>query len=76
VCEGPRELIVFDPKAINPILGFGSKTPQKGPFYSGPLESLHTTRDPTFHKKRRKVWDMAFKQTLSDHGPYIEEFTG
>jgi hypothetical protein len=40
------------------------------------MESLHTTRDPTFHKKRRKVWDMAFKQKLSDYGPYIEEFTG
>ncbi|KAG0646070.1 Cytokinin biosynthesis 2 [Hyphodiscus hymeniophilus] len=74
VRTGPRELVIFDPEAIVPILGFNSKT-RKGPFYGAMEQSLHTTRDHDFHKMRRKVWDLAFKQTLADYGPSIEEFT-
>ncbi|KAF7867161.1 hypothetical protein EAF04_005245 [Stromatinia cepivora] len=75
VRTGPRELMISDPAAINLILGSSSKL-QKGPFYGATTpQSLHTTRDPDFHKKRRKVWDIAFKQSLTDYGPRIEEFT-
>jgi hypothetical protein len=59
---GPRELIVFDPAALNPLLGFTSKA-RKGPFYGAMEQSLHTTRDHDFHKRRRKIWDIAFKQS-------------
>ena len=72
--SGPRELIIFDAEAINPILGFNSKA-RKGPFYGAMEQSLHTTRDHEFHRKRRRVWDMAFKQTLADYGSSIENFT-
>lgn len=58
---GPRELIVFDPAAVNQILGASSKL-QKGPFYGAMEQSLHTTQDHDFHRKRRKIWDIAFKQ--------------
>ncbi|KAI9645352.1 hypothetical protein NHQ30_006088 [Ciborinia camelliae] len=74
VRTGPRELMIFDPEAINAILGSSSKL-QKGPFYGTTPQSLHTTRDSDFHRKRRKVWDIAFKQSLTDYGPRIEEFT-
>ena len=62
VCEGPREVTIFDADAIEPILGVNSKT-KKGPFYGSLQQSLHMTRDPDFHAKRRKVWDTAFKQS-------------
>ncbi|APA07309.1 hypothetical protein sscle_02g020790 [Sclerotinia sclerotiorum 1980 UF-70] len=75
VRTGPRELMIFDPAAINLILGSSSKL-QKGPFYGATTpQSLHTTRDTDFHRKRRKIWDIAFKQSLTDYGPRIEEFT-
>ncbi len=48
---------------------------RKGPFYGAMQQSLHITRDHAFHKRRRKIWDMAFKQTLEDYGPTIEGFT-
>lgn len=63
-CQGPRELTIFDPAAISVILGASSKL-HKGPFYgSTSPESLHTTRDSDFHRKRRKIWDLAFKQCI------------
>ncbi|TGO40918.1 hypothetical protein BHYA_0029g00270 [Botrytis hyacinthi] len=75
VRTGPRELTIFDPAAISVILGASSKL-HKGPFYgSTSPESLHTTRDSDFHRKRRKIWDLAFKQSLADYGPRIAEFT-
>ncbi|KFZ12717.1 hypothetical protein V502_06954 [Pseudogymnoascus sp. VKM F-4520 (FW-2644)] len=69
---GPRELSVLDTAALIPMLGVRM---EKGPFYGAMERSVHTNRDATFHKKRRKVWDMAFKQTLADYGPTIEDFT-
>ncbi|KAK8911062.1 hypothetical protein QC760_000124 [Botrytis cinerea] len=75
VRTGPRELILFDPAAISVILGASFKL-HKGPFYgSTSPESLHTTRNSDFHRKRRKIWDLAFKQSLTDYGPRVEEFT-
>lgn len=60
--QGPRELMIFDPAAISTILGASYKL-QKGPFYGATSpQSLHTTRDSVFHRKRRKIWDIAFKQ--------------
>ncbi|KAG9235686.1 putative benzoate 4-monooxygenase cytochrome P450 [Amylocarpus encephaloides] len=72
VRTGPRELMVFNTGALNPVLGTRRV---KGPFYGALEKSLHTNQDDAFHKKRRKVWDMAFKKTLQDYGPSIEEFT-
>ncbi|KAH8603050.1 cytochrome P450 monooxygenase-like protein [Bisporella sp. PMI_857] len=69
---GPRELMIFDTAALNPLLG--TRT-MKGPFYGSMEKSLHTNQDNEFHKQRRRIWDMAFKQTLTDYGPSIEEFT-
>lgn len=57
---GPRELVIFDAEAITPVLGFASIT-GKGPFYDSMETSVNTTRDKEFHRKRRKVWDNAFK---------------
>ena len=57
---GPRELSVLDTAALIPMLGVRM---EKGPFYGAMERSVHTNRDATFHKKRRKVWDMAFKQS-------------
>ncbi|CZR60260.1 related to pisatin demethylase cytochrome P450 [Phialocephala subalpina] len=74
VRTGPRELMIYNAEAIKPLLGPSSKA-RKGPFYNGLQQSIHTTRDHDFHKKRRKIWDMAFKQSLSDYGSIIEEFT-
>ncbi|KAK2793068.1 hypothetical protein FQN52_002216 [Onygenales sp. PD_12] len=74
VRTGPRELLIFDPAAIVPILGFASIT-NKGPFYDSLEKSVNTSRDKDFHKKRRKIWDVAFKTSLADYGPRIEDFT-
>ncbi|KAL1981812.1 hypothetical protein VTN96DRAFT_2108 [Rasamsonia emersonii] len=74
VRTGPRELVIFDSAAITPILGFASVT-KKGPFYDSMETSVNTTRDREFHRKRRKIWDNAFKQSLADYGPRIEGFT-
>jgi hypothetical protein len=57
---GPRELSITDPKALQIILGFNSKT-FKGPFYDSMEESVSTTRDKVFHKQRRQVWDSSMK---------------
>ncbi len=73
-CIGPRELTIYNAEAINQVLGFSSKA-RKGPFYGAVEVSLHATRDPQFHRQRRKIWDIAFKQILFDYGPAIEEFT-
>ncbi|QGA22244.1 hypothetical protein EYB26_009960 [Talaromyces marneffei] len=75
VRTGPRELVIFDPAALTPVLGFASIT-GKGPFYDSMETSVNTSRDKEFHRKRRKIWDNAFKKSLSDYGPRIEEFTG
>jgi cytochrome P450 len=72
--EGPRDLIIFDANAIKPILGSNAQT-RRGPFYSASELSLHVSRDKSFHRQRRKIWDMAFKHILSDYGPTIEDFT-
>ncbi|OJJ42108.1 hypothetical protein ASPZODRAFT_137494 [Penicilliopsis zonata CBS 506.65] len=74
VRTGPRELVIFDSAAITPILGFASVT-GKGPFYDSMETSVSTTRDHAFHRQRRKIWDLAFKQSLADYAPRIEEFT-
>ncbi|KAF2131445.1 cytochrome P450 [Dothidotthia symphoricarpi CBS 119687] len=74
VRTGPRELSIFDPAAIQPILGFQSKT-RKGPFYSIMEKSLHLNRDKAFHRQRRKIWDNGMKTSLSDFAPRVEEFT-
>ncbi|KAL4745630.1 hypothetical protein BDW72DRAFT_186361 [Aspergillus terricola var. indicus] len=74
VRTGPRELVIFDAAAITPVLGFASVT-SKGPFYDSMETSVNTTRDREFHRKRRKVWDNAFKISLADYAPRVEEFT-
>ena len=60
---GPRELLVCDAEAVNPLLGYQSKT-LKGPFYGSMELSIHTNRDKIFHRQRRKIWDNAFKKCL------------
>ncbi|KAK7187825.1 benzoate 4-monooxygenase cytochrome P450 [Paraphaeosphaeria sporulosa] len=74
VRTGPREISIYDPAAIAPILGLSSKSP-KGPFYDIMEDTLHMTRNQTFHKQRRRVWDNAMKSSLSHYAPRIEEFT-
>lgn len=37
--------------------------------------SLHLNRDKAFHRQRRRVWDNAFKTSLSTFAPQIEHFT-
>ncbi|KAF2703227.1 cytochrome P450 [Pleomassaria siparia CBS 279.74] len=74
VRTGPRELSIFDPMAIQPLLGFKSRT-TKGPFYDIMEQSLHLNRDKSFHRQRRKIWDNAMKESLSDYAPRVEDFT-
>ncbi|KAJ4299023.1 hypothetical protein N0V90_004267 [Kalmusia sp. IMI 367209] len=74
VRTGPRELTIFDPAAIQPILGFGSKT-TKGPFYGILEESLHMTRNKSFHRQHRKIWDVAIKHHLESFAFRVEEIT-
>ncbi|KAF2798038.1 cytochrome P450 [Melanomma pulvis-pyrius CBS 109.77] len=74
VRTGPRELAIFDPAAIQPLLGFKSPT-TKGPFYDVMETSLHLNRDKVFHRQRRKIWDNAMKESLSDYAPHVEDFT-
>ncbi|KAL4926701.1 uncharacterized protein BDV17DRAFT_149951 [Aspergillus undulatus] len=62
---GPRELVIFDAAAVTPVLGFASVT-GKGPFYDSMETSVNTTRDRVFHRKRGKVWDNAFKISLTE----------
>lgn len=72
VRTGPWELTIFDPAALSPILGTRA---MKGPFYGAMEKTLHTNQDIEFHRQRRRVWDNAIKQTVTDYGPSIEEFT-
>ncbi|CAI6238131.1 unnamed protein product [Periconia digitata] len=74
VRTGPRELTIFDPTAIQAILGYSSVT-SKGPFYDNMETSLHVTRDKTFHRQRRRIWDNGMKNSLSTFAPRVEEFT-
>ncbi|KAF2443276.1 cytochrome P450 [Karstenula rhodostoma CBS 690.94] len=74
VRTGPREISVYDPAAIGPILGLSSKS-LKGPFYDIMEETLHMNRNQAFHKQRRRIWDNAMKNSLSDYAPRVEEFT-
>ncbi|KAH9870516.1 hypothetical protein IAQ61_005992 [Plenodomus lingam] len=74
VRTGPRELSIFDPAAVQQILGFQSKT-TKGPFYDVMERSLHLNRDKAFHRQRRRVWDNAMKTSLNAFAPRIEQFT-
>ncbi|OAG07002.1 putative benzoate 4-monooxygenase cytochrome P450 [Paraphaeosphaeria sporulosa] len=73
VRTGPRELLVFDVAAVNAVLGFGSRA-GKGPFYDSFERSLHLTRDRTWHRQRRKVWDTGLKQLLADFEPRLRTF--
>lgn len=72
VRTGPRELSIFDPEAVQSILGLQSKT-SKGPFYDVMERSLHLNRDILWHRQRRKIWDNAMKTSISDFAPRIEE---
>jgi cytochrome P450 len=72
--SGPRELTIFDPAAIQPILGTNSKT-SKGPFFDVMEKSLHLNRDKAFHRQRRRVWDNAMKASSSEAAPQVEHFT-
>lgn len=72
VRTGPRELSIFDPEAVQTLLGFQSKT-SKGPFYDVMEKSLHLNRDRPWHRQRRKIWDSAMKTSLSGFAPQIEE---
>lgn len=74
VRTGPRELSIFDPAAISPILGSQSKT-TKSPYYDIFERSLNLNRDKPWHRQRRKIWDNAMKTSLSGYAPRIEEFT-
>ena len=74
ISVGPRELTIFDAAAIQPILGAQSKT-TKGPFFDVMERSLHLNRDKAFHRQRRRIWDNAFKASLSDYAPQVEHFT-
>ncbi|EUC47469.1 hypothetical protein COCMIDRAFT_24632 [Bipolaris oryzae ATCC 44560] len=74
VRTGPRELTIFDADAIQSILGTRSKT-TKGPFFDVMERSLHLNRDKAFHRQRRRVWDNAFKTSLSTYAPEVEHFT-
>ncbi|KAF2113871.1 cytochrome P450 [Lophiotrema nucula] len=74
VRTGPREVSIFDTNAIQPILGFNSRT-SKGPYYDVFERSLHLNRDKAWHRQRRRVWDNGMKQSLSDFAPRVEEFT-
>ncbi|KAH7125219.1 cytochrome P450 [Dendryphion nanum] len=74
VRTGPRQISIFDQKAITPILGYNSKT-TKGPFYDVLERSLHLNRDKQWHRQQRKIWDNAMKDSLSDYGPQVEDFT-
>ena len=37
--------------------------------------SLHLNRDKAFHRQRRRLWDNAFKTSLSTYAPEVEHFT-
>lgn len=75
VRTGPRELSIFDPEAVQALMGFQSKT-SKGPFYDVMEKSLHLNRDKPWHRQRRKIWDNAMKTSLSGFAPRIEEMCG
>ncbi|KAF2496864.1 cytochrome P450 [Lophium mytilinum] len=67
----PRELLIFDLEAIAPVLGYSSKT-LKGPFYDSMEDSVNTTRDKEFHRKRRKIWDDAMKTSYGKLMGFVE----
>lgn len=72
VRTGPRELSIFDPEAVQALLGPQSKT-SKGPFYDVMEKSLHLNRDKPWHRQRRRIWDNAMKTSLSGFAPQIEK---
>lgn len=72
VRTGPRELTIFDPEALQALLGSQSKT-SKGPFYDILDKSLHLNRDRIWHRQRRNLWDNAFKKSLPHATPQIED---
>jgi cytochrome P450 len=72
VRTGPRELTIFDPGALQALLGSQSKT-TKGPFYDILDKSLNLNRDRVWHRQRRNVWDNAYKKSLPHATPQIEE---
>jgi hypothetical protein len=71
---GPRELTICDPAAMQPILGFKSRT-TKAPHYDILEKSVNLNRDKSWHRQRRKIWDNAMKATVSKYAPRVEEFT-
>ncbi|KAJ4407521.1 hypothetical protein N0V91_003789 [Didymella pomorum] len=72
VRTGPRELTIFDPGALQALLGPQSKT-TKGPFYDILDKSLNLNRDRVWHRQRRNVWDNAYKKSLPYATPQIED---
>jgi hypothetical protein len=74
VRTGPRELTIYDPAAMQPILGFQSRT-TKAPHYDILEKSVNLNRDKSWHRQRRKIWDIAMKTSISGYAPRVEEFT-
>jgi hypothetical protein len=72
VRTGPRELTIFDPGALQALLGPQSKT-TKGPFYDILDKSLNLNRDRVWHRQRRNIWDNAYKKSLPYATPQIED---
>lgn len=58
---GPNEVTLFGTKAFYQVYGPESAC-GRAAYYDllHPMVSLDTTRDPTVHAHRRKVWDQAF----------------
>jgi hypothetical protein len=58
---GPNDLSVTHPDGAQVISGPQSKC-IKGSWYDGdyPLQSMHTTRDKSYHDRRRRLWAPAF----------------
>jgi cytochrome P450 len=59
--QGPSELSITDPAAVEAIYGTHSPT-VKGPWYTllEPRYPLFMARDKEEHARRRKVWDQGF----------------
>jgi len=60
---GPNDVSITHPDAVQAIYGAQSSC-TKSEFYgiNLPRQSLHMTRDPVFHARRRRVWSPAFSE--------------
>ncbi|KAF2713713.1 putative P450 monooxygenase [Pleomassaria siparia CBS 279.74] len=58
---GPNDISVTDPDGVQVVNGHGSKC-IKAPWYDAekPRLSMHTTRDPSLHGRRRRIWAPGF----------------